>query len=104
LSCLRKGVSFFRRLLECVTRNGDIRQSARPATLGVPADYPALAAPTVSASVQLSWRLVSIVAANRLRSLRWLDQWQIAYNFTDEGELGCRFERMRVLVPPKDRV
>lgn len=103
LSCLRKGVTFFRRLLECVTRNGDIRQSARPATLGVPADYPALAAPTVSASVQLSWRLVSIVAANRLRSLRWLDQWQIAYNFTDEGELGCRFERMRFLVPPKDR-
>jgi len=103
LSCLRKGISFFRRLLECLTSNGDIRRSARPATLGVPADYPALPAPTVSASVRLAWRLVSIVAANRLRSLRWLDQWQIAYYFTDEDEAGCRFERLRYLVPPTDR-
>jgi hypothetical protein len=103
LSCLRKGMSFFRRLLECLTRNGDTWHSARPATPAVPAHYPALRAPTVSAVARLSWRLVSNVAANRLHLLRWLDQWQIAYHFTDEDEADCRFERLRYLVPPTDR-
>jgi hypothetical protein len=39
-----------------------------------------------------------------LRLLRWLDQWQIAYYFADEDEAGFRFERLRHLVPPRDRV
>jgi hypothetical protein len=103
LSCLRKGVGFFRRLLERLTSDGDIRRSALPAALGVPADYPALPAPTISASIRLCRRLVSSVAANQLRSLRWRDQWQIAYDFADEDEAGCRFERLRHLVPPRDR-
>lgn len=103
LSCLRKGMSFFRRLLECPTRNGDTWRSARPATPAVPAHYPALRAPTVCAVARLSWRLVSTLAANRLHALRWLDQWQIAYYFADEDEAGCRFERLRYLVPPADR-
>ena len=94
LSCLRKAISFFRRLLA--------RRSARPVTLAVPAEYPALPAPTVRASVQLSSRPVSTVAANRLKSLRWLEQWQIAYHFADADEAGCRPERLRYLVPPTD--
>lgn len=100
LSCLRKAISFFRRLLESPSRNGD--GSARPATLAVPAEYPALPAPTVGASLKLSSRLVSSVAANRWKSLRGLDQWQIGYYFADEDEPGCRFERLRCLVPPAD--
>lgn len=102
LSSLRKGMSFFRRLLECLTRNWDTWHSARPPT-PAPAHYPALPGPTVSALVRLSSRLVSNVAANRLHSLRWRDQWQMAYYFADESEVGCRFERLRYLVPPRDR-
>ncbi len=101
LAALRKGMSFFQRLLECLTRNGSTRFCA-PATLAVPADYPALPAPTVPALVRLCWRLVSHVAANQLRLLRMLDQWQVAYYFADESDAGCQFERLRHLVPPKD--
>ncbi len=103
LSSLRKGMTFFRRLLERLTRNEDTWRSVRPATSAGPARYPALREPTVSALARLSSRLVSHVAANQLRLLRWRDQWQIAYCFNDEGEVGCRFERLRYLVPPKDR-
>jgi hypothetical protein len=103
LNCLRKGMCFFRRLLERLTRNGDNWRSAQPATPAVPAHYPVLREPTVSALARLSWRMVSNVTANRLRSLLWRDQWQIAYYFADEGEAGFRFERLRYLVPPKDR-
>jgi len=103
LSCLRKGMSFFRRLLERLTRYGDTWRSARRATPAVPAHYPALREPTLSALFRLSWRLVSNVAANRLHSLRRLDQWQIAYYFAEEGEAGCRQDRLRYLVPPRDR-
>jgi len=103
LSCLRKGMSFFRRLLEPLTRDGDTRRCVRPATLAVSTHHPALREPTVSALVRLSSRLVSNVAANQLRLLRSLDQWQIAYYFAHEGEADRRFERWRYLVPPKDR-
>jgi hypothetical protein len=64
LSALRKGVSFFRRMLEHPTRNGDARRpvgSAAPA----PARYPTLREPTVSAVARVCWRLASNVAANR---------------------------------------
>jgi hypothetical protein len=103
LGSLRKGMSFFRRLLEHLTRNGDAWRSAQPATSAVPAHYPALSEPTVSALARLSLSLVSNVATNQLRLLRWLDHWELAYYFADENEEGCRFERLRYLVPPKDR-
>lgn len=102
-SCLRKGMSFFRRLLERLTRNGDARHFARPATPAVSARYPALPEPTLSALLGVSRRMVVNAAANHLRSLRWLDQWQIAYYFAEEGEAGCRQDRLRFLVPPRDR-
>lgn len=100
LGCLRKGMSFFRRLLERLTRDGD---TAQPATPTMPAHYPALREPTLSSLVRLSWRLVSNVAANRWLSLRWLDQWQIAYYFAAEGEAGLQPDRLRYLAPPRDR-
>jgi hypothetical protein len=102
LSSLRKGVSFFRRLLERLTRNRDAWRPVGPAT-PAPARYPTRRQPTVSAVGRLSWRLVSNVAANQLRLLNWRDQWQVAYYFADESEAGCRFERLRYLVPPEDR-
>jgi hypothetical protein len=103
LGCLRKGMSFFRRLLEHLTRDGDAWRSPRPATAAVPPRYPAQRQPTLPSLFRLSWRLVSSVVANRLRALRRLDQWQIAYYFADEGEAGCRHDRLRYLVPPRDR-
>jgi len=103
LGSLRKGMSFFRRLLEHLTRNGDAWRSAQPAASAVPARYPALSEPTVSALARLSLSLVSNVAANQLRLLRWLHHWELAFYFADENESGCRLERLRYLVPPKDR-
>src|SRR5258707_623357 len=51
----------------------------------------------------LAWRLASSVAANRLHLLRWREQWQIAYYFADRDQADWRFDRLRYLVPPKDR-
>ena len=103
LCAVRKAANFFRRLLERLMRSRDILCSARPATLSVPADYPALSTPTVPALTRLSWRLASNWIARRLPSKRALEQWQVAYYFSDEDESGCRFERLRYLVPPEDR-
>lgn len=103
LGCLRKGMSFFRRLLERLARDGDAWRSARPVTPTMPAHYPVLREPTLSSLFRLSWRLVSNVAANCWRSLRWLDQWQIAYTFAAEDEAGFQPDRLRYLVPPRDR-
>ena len=103
LGCLRKGMSFFRRVLERLTLDGGAWHSARPATPAAPPRYPALREPTLPALVRLSSRLVSNVAANRLRALRTPDQWQIAYHFADEGETGLRPDRLRYLTPPADR-
>jgi hypothetical protein len=102
LGCLHKGMSFFRRLLERLTHDENTWRPRRPATLPVPSNYPALREPTVSALARLSSRLVSHVAANQLRLLRRLDQWQIAYYFGDEDEAGFRFERLRYLIPSKN--
>ena len=99
LACLRKGTGSFKPLLEGLTRN----EFPRRAQAGVPARYPAQREPTVSALARLSWRLASKVAANRLSALRGPLQWQMAYYFDDEHEAGHRFERLRYLVPPKDR-
>jgi hypothetical protein len=103
LGSLRKGMSFFRRLLERLARDGDVPRPARPEASAGPAHYPAQREPTVSALARLSSHLVSHVAANQLRSMRWRDQWQIGYYFKDDGGAGCRFERLRYLIPPKDR-
>ncbi len=103
LRALGKGISFFRRLLERLTLDRGSWPPLLPATLPAPANYPRLPAPTLSALARLAWRLASVWAANRMPS-RWrLEQWQIAYYFSDEDELGCRFERLRYLIPPQDR-
>jgi len=95
-------MSFYRRLLEGVTRNGKTWVPEASVT-PTPAAYPALRAPTIPAIGRLSWRLASNVAANRLHSLNWRDQWQIAYYFADENTKEWRFEELRYLVPPRDR-
>lgn len=102
LGSMHKGISFFRRILERRTRDGDAWHRAE-SLAPVPARYPMLREPTVSATGRMAWRLASNVAATRWRSLNWRDQWQVAYYFADEGELNFRFERLRYLVPPKDR-
>lgn len=104
LSSLRKGMSFFSRLLQRVTRDGERWCSTRPATGAAPPRYPVQRAPTVSALGRLCWRLVSNVAAARLRSLRQQDQWQIAYYFADDGGEDFQFERLRYLAPPEDHL
>ena len=103
LRALRKGMTFFKRLLERLTLDRDTWPPMLPATLPVPADYPRVPVPTLSALARLTWRLASSWVTNRIPSRRQLEQWQIAYYFTDEDELGCRFERVRYLVPPEDR-
>ncbi len=101
LNALHKGVSFFRRILQHLTLDGNAwRPTPR---MPAPVHYPALRDPTVSAVGRLFWRLASNVAATRLRSLNWRDQWQVAYYFADESETNLRFERLRYLVPPRDR-
>jgi glycosyltransferase involved in cell wall biosynthesis len=102
LGSLHKGISFFRRILERHARDGDAWRHAGSGA-PVPARYPTLREPTVGAVGRLSWRLASNVAVTRWRSLNWRDQWQVAYYFADESELNFRFERLRYLVPPKDR-
>jgi len=102
LVSLHKGSSFFRRILERHARDGDAWR--RTGTVApVPERYPALREPTVGAVGLLSWRLASNVSVTRWRSLNWRDQWQMAYYFADENELNFQFERLRYLVPPKDR-
>ena len=103
LGCLRKGVSFFRRLLERLTRDEEAWRPAGPATATTPAHYPVPREPTLPSLLRLSWRLVSNVAANRWRSLRSLNQWQIAYYFAAEGGAGLQPDRLRYLTPPRDR-
>jgi len=103
LRALHKGVSFFKRLLERLKLDRDNWPPLPPATLPAPAHYPRLPAPTVSALARLSRRLAANWVTHRLPSSQQLEQWQIAYYFSDEDEAGCRFERLRYLVPPKDR-
>lgn len=103
LGCLRKGVSFFKRLLERLTREGDDWRLASPPAPPAPERYPALREPTFSALFQVSGQLVSRVAANQLFLLTRLDQWQIAYYFEDGDDVALRPDRLLYLVPPKDR-
>jgi hypothetical protein len=69
----------------------------------VPSHYPELREPTISAAGRVAWRWASNIAMTRLRSLNWREQWQLAYYFADQDESGVRFDRLRYLVPPKDR-
>jgi hypothetical protein len=103
LNALRKGLTFFRRLLDCLMRSADLPCSPRVALRPLPAPGPALREPTVTAVARLSWRLVSSVVANQLHLLSAQDQWQIAYHFKDEGAADFTLERLRYLVPPRDR-
>jgi hypothetical protein len=101
LAALRKALGFFRRLLERCTQDAENslpEEVAAPA----PAGYPALREPTIPAIVRVSWRLAANVAAARLRKLRWLQQWQVAYYFADAGEERRRLDSLRYLVPPRD--
>jgi hypothetical protein len=102
LNSLYKGISLFRRILERQTAGAGRWQ---PPALRMPASaaYPALREPTVAAVSRVSWRWASNIAMTRLRALNWRDQWQIAYHFTDQDDAGVDFERLRYLVPPKDR-
>jgi hypothetical protein len=104
LRALRKGVSFVKRLLERLTLDKHTWPPMLPGTLPAPANYPISSAPTIHALAGLSWRLAANWVINRLPSRRRLDQWQIAYYFTDEEELGCQFNRLRYLIPPEDRL
>ena len=103
LRALRKGASSVKHLLERLMLDKGSWPPALPATLPAPAHYPRLPAPTVCALARLSWRLAANWVTNRLPSRRRLEQWQIAYYFADEDEPGCRFERLRYLVPSQDR-
>ena len=103
LLAVRKAANLFPRLLERLTRSPDTLRCAAPATLPVPARYPALPAPTLPALARLSWRVASNWAIHRLPAKRPLEQWQIAYRFSDQDEPGCRFAQLRYLVPPRDR-
>lgn len=105
LGSLHKGVSFFRRILEQLIRNGDgglVPTEPGTSAPRVPAQYPTMRAPTIPVLGRVSWRLASNVAVNRFRSLKWRDQWQVAYYFADENDAGIRFERLRYLVPPRN--
>jgi hypothetical protein len=104
LRALRKAVSFIKRLLERLTLDKHAWPPILPGTLPAPADYPTLPAPGIHALARLSWRLAANWVTNRLPSRRRLEQWQIAYYFTDEEELGCQFNRLRYLIPPEDRL
>lgn len=97
---LRKGIAFFKRLLEGVTRTGAV--PARPATLDVPEDYPSSTGPTTDGLLRLSARLARAGALKRMPSAA-RRQWQVGYYFADEGDGSPRVDRLRYLVPPADR-
>ena len=101
VSALRKGIGGLSRLLSQLTRERVAGQAAAPATLGDPVSYPTLRAPTLPSVLRLSWRLLANVARNRLRAWGTQGQWQIAYHFADDAEVGYRFDRLRYLPPPK---
>jgi hypothetical protein len=97
---LRKGISYFSRLLSRVSQDRSTWRSAAPATLGDPVSYPTVRKPTLPSVLRLSWSLASTVAANRIRALWGKGKWQIAYHFADDAEVGYRFDRLRYLAPP----
>jgi hypothetical protein len=103
LQAVRKAMHFTKRLMQRLASGQDRVPSPLPATLSVPEGYPLLRTPTAPALARLSLRLISNWVAHRLPWRRRREQWQIAYYFSDEGDAGRRFERLRYLAPPPDR-
>ncbi|MDQ2639060.1 MAG: hypothetical protein M3Y79_00520 [Pseudomonadota bacterium] len=102
LVALRKGVSFFGRLLRAMSPGAPVRtpsQAAEPVLSTV-----ATARPSLSAVLRLSWRLAAEVLFNRWIALAWREQWRIGYYFADEeADAVCTSPKLQTLVPPKDR-
>jgi hypothetical protein len=101
LVALRKGVSFFGRLLRSMNHEISAArlQAAEPA---LPSG--ASTEPTVAAVARLSWRLAAEVLFNRWIALAWREQWRIGYYFADEeADAVCPSSKLQTLVPPKDR-
>src|SRR5258706_2164346 len=67
LTCVRKRLTFFGRLLARVAGDPNAEPCMRPGTPAQPLRFPAAGKPTVSAVGRLSWRLVSNVPANARR-------------------------------------
>jgi len=103
LDCLRKGVGLFGRLLGSLREEEALDDGLADRAMELPAHYPALPEPTVLALGRLSWRLLFNVAANQASRIFWRPQWQIAYRFLDEAHPDRPLERLRYLIPPKDR-
>lgn len=98
LGALRRGVTGIARALSDIADGAANLAPHVPALpLGEPWTRPTLAG--ISAAGR---SVVRSVAANRLRALRWREQWQIAYQFGAE-DAPLEFERLRYLVPPPDR-
>jgi hypothetical protein len=97
---LRKGVAFFKRLLDGVARTGSVPAPAT--TLGVPPDYPSGHAPTAAGLLRLAARVARVRAWQALPS-PYKRQWQVGYYFADGADSGRRLHRLRYLVPPPDR-
>ena len=58
--------------------------------------------PTLGRVARLGREIVRRVTHNRLNALRWREQWQIAYEFADDGA-ALDLTKLRYLVPPADR-
>jgi hypothetical protein len=100
LAALSKGLAFFARLLDGRARSGG-RPS--PAALDVPSDYPPARRPSAPVLARALARTVAHRWGRRVPSLRWARQWQVAYYFADPADPGYRAEKLRYLVPPRDR-
>jgi hypothetical protein len=94
---LRRGVNSLVRILAQAAGAG--RGLPRPEAVMPPRPAPR---PTLGGVARLGRQIVRRVTRNRLHGLRWREQWQIAYQFGDEGT-ALDFEKLRYLVPPPDR-
>jgi hypothetical protein len=98
LAALRRGVNGIARAL--AETAGDAAYLA-PNVAATPLGAP-WSRPTLTGIATASRSVVRSVATNRLRELRWREQWQIAYQFGAE-DAPLDVERLRYLVPPPDR-
>jgi hypothetical protein len=102
LKALCTGLSFPRRLLEGIRRNGTL--PVPPATLPRPFNYPGQRTWTAGAGAKLASALLGRRAVDSLPSMGSLRQWQVAYYFVNPGDdATCRVDKLRYLVPPIDR-
>lgn len=101
LLALRKGVSFFARLLRNATTETIGRgrlQAMEPVPLAA-----ARPAPTARAVLRLSWRLAAQVILNQARGMVWRQQWRIGYYYAEDADAVYSSSQLRCLVPPRDR-